>query len=114
MSDDATPIYSALEGLSILWGVNRWVLAESNGRSVQRQVSRPSDLAVVIQEVTGADWEIARDRSHALWKERPSDAAAEGARARQSLVGATGVSTSKLLLAIVVFVALWMLVIWLR
>lgn len=100
-----------LDDLHVDWGVNRWVLLERGDRSVQRQVSKPTELAVAIREVAGGSWEDALEEAEALWRKRPSDAGAQLAHPRQSLVGATGLSTRAVSSAIAIFIAIWIVVI---
>jgi hypothetical protein len=100
-----------LEELHLEWGVNRWVLLERNGRSIQRQVSNRTELAVAIREVGDATWKEALDEAEALWRNRPAGAGARLAQGRQSMVGATGLSTRAVFAALALFLAIWFIVI---
>jgi len=100
-----------LNGLRVDWGVNRWVLLERGERSVQRQISKPTQLAAAIREVSDISWEEALDEAEKLWRKRPADARARMAQSRQSLVAATGLSTRALLCAVALFVAIWFVVV---
>lgn len=93
------------------WGVNRWVLVERVGRSVQRQVSKPTELAVAIREIADVSWEDALAEADRLWRQRPADAGARLAQGRQSLVSATGLSTRAVFAAIAIFLAIWFVVV---
>ena len=101
----------SVAGLRLQWGVNRWVELERDGRSVQRQVSKPTELAVAIREVSGASWEDALAEAEVRWRTRPTDAGARLAQSRQSLVAATGFSTRTVFAALAIFVAIWFVVI---
>ena len=100
-----------VKDLRVDWGVNRWVLVEQGGRDVQRQVSKPTELAVAIREVAGVPWEEALAEAERLWRKRPADAGALLARGRQSLVSATGLSTRAVFAALAIFAAIWIIVI---
>jgi len=100
-----------IDQLRVNWGVNRWVLLEQGERSVHRQISKPSELAVAIGEVSDVTWEEARDEAERLWRKRPSDAGAKLARGRQSMLAATGLSTRAVFAAIALFAAFWFIVI---
>jgi hypothetical protein len=100
-----------VNGLRVDWGVNRWVLLERGERSVQRRVSKPTELAVAIREVADVPWDDALAEAESLWRERPADAGARLARGRQSLVSAAGLSTRAVFAALAIFVAVWFVVI---
>ena len=97
--------------LHVDWGVNRWVLLERGERSVQRQISKPAELAVAIREVSDVTWQEALDEAERLWRKRPADAGARLARSRQSLVEATGSSSRTVACAVGLFIAIWLVVI---
>ena len=98
-------------GLHVDWGVNRWVLIERGERSVQRQVSNPSEFAVAIREVADISWEAAIVEAERLWRKRPADAGARMAVPRQSLVASTGLSTRAVFAALAIFAAIWVIVV---
>jgi hypothetical protein len=100
-----------LDDLRVDWGVNRWVLVERGEQSVQRQMSKPTELATAIRDVAGVSWEDALEEAERLWRKRPADAGARLARGRQSLVAATGLSTRAVFAAVALFVAIWFIVI---
>jgi len=100
-----------VKDLRVDWGVNRWVLLERGERSVQRQVSKPTELAVAIREVAEVPWDDALTEAEMLWRKRPADAGARLARGRQSLVSATGLSTRAVFAALAIFAAIWFIVI---
>lgn len=97
--------------LRVDWGVNRWVLVERGERSIQRQISKPTELAVAIREVADVTWEQALAEAERRWRERPADAGARLAQGRQSLVASTGMTTRAVFAALGIFVAIWVVVI---
>jgi hypothetical protein len=102
------------EDLHVEWGVNRWVIVERGERSVQRQVSKATELAVAIREVTDATWQDALEEAEQLWRKRPGDAGARLAQGRQSLVAATGLSTRAVFAVLAIFVVVFALLMSLR
>lgn len=101
-----------MDDLKVEWGFNRWVLVETpHGKSAQRQVSRPADLAALIQQLTGVDWPDAKTAAERYWHDRPGDAGMEQARPRSSLVAAAGVSQWVIAAVILGLILLYVVVI---
>jgi hypothetical protein len=69
-------------GLRLSWGINRWVLVESLGGCLQRQVSSPAQLAALLNEM-GVAYADAEDLAARCWQARPSDAGTKAPRRRR-------------------------------
>lgn len=99
-------------GMTVSWGVNRWVLVEAPGGTLQRQVSSAAQLAALLMEM-GVDRAGAEELAQRCWHERPHDAGLPAVRRREAVWKSTGLSAGRVavLLAVVValVVAFWLL-----
>jgi hypothetical protein len=76
-------------GLHLGWGVNRWVLLEWEGGSIQQQVDSPGHLEAMLVEV-GVPREDAHGLAREWWRVRPADAGMPSPRRREALWRSTG------------------------
>jgi hypothetical protein len=76
---EPTQVATSRGTYGVTWGVNRWVLIDGGGVSLQRQVKSQRDLARLLVD---AGLPVGEADTHAasVWRSRPSDAGIEGAR----------------------------------
>lgn len=98
-------------GITVSWGVNRWVLVEAPGGTLQRQVSSPAQLGALLMEM-GVDRRGADELARRCWHERPADAAMLTVRRREAVWKSTGLSAGGAALLLAAVVAL-VVVLWL-
>lgn len=99
------------DGVRAEWAYSDWVPVESGHASVQRQVASPADLAAVIAEIEQLPWDGATRIAERLWRMRPRDAGVRMARGRQSLVAATGLSATMLIVVLAAVVLAYVLLV---
>lgn len=95
--------------LRVVWGYNNWVDVSNKNASQQDQITSPAELEEMIRRLG-----VPEDEAHGLasefWRQRPSDASALMAQARQSMFAATGLPARTVLITVAVFVALYIFV----
>ena len=64
---------------AVTWGVNKWVLIDGGGVSMQRQVESQRDFARLLAD-TGLPVSEADTHAASVWRSRPSDAGIGGVR----------------------------------
>jgi hypothetical protein len=94
--------------VTVTWGVNGWVMVETQGRSGQRQVRSRHDLADLLAGL-GMPPSAAEEEARSLWHARPSDAAAETSRPYQEMWRATGLPPWAVAVILLGIIALYVL-----
>jgi hypothetical protein len=69
---------------AVTWGVNKWVLIDGGGVSMQRQVESQRDFARLLAD-TGLPVSEADTHAASVWRSRPSDAGIGGVRSEDPL-----------------------------
>jgi hypothetical protein len=87
----------------IEFGINRWVMVTVRSDAAQQQIRSRRELVAYLKE-RGLLESEARGLARTAWQSRPRDAASNLASPDESLVSATGIRSSVILVIVVAFV----------